>query len=140
MTFTFSAGNAHVKAGKFVKHFKFNDESETLECVPTPAKEQPFVKADQMSKDSFFYTWFNSEGEDDGILAAQEALGSELYLDPIAVRHTITHAHDTQCCAARTNILPAALLPCSVIRPSSHVLPLVSLFCGGRACTFVVCV
>ena len=88
MTFTFSAGNAHVKAGKFVKHFKFNDESETLECVPTPPKEQPFVKADQISKDSFFYTWFNSEGEDDGILAAQEALGSELYLDPIAVRDT----------------------------------------------------
>jgi hypothetical protein len=88
VTFTFSAGNAHVKAGKFVKHFKFNDESETLECVPTPAKEQPFVKADQISKDSFFYTWFNSEGEDDGILAAQEALGSELYLDPIAMfRH-----------------------------------------------------
>jgi hypothetical protein len=102
VTFTFSAGNAHVKAGKFVKHFKFNDESETLECVPTPAKEQPFVKADQISKDSFFYTWFNSEGEDDGILAAQEALGSELYLDPIAVRHAHAHAHATHTSRAGT--------------------------------------
>jgi len=126
VTFTFSAGNAHVKAGKFVKHFKFNDESETLECVPTPAKEQPFVKADQISKDSFFYTWFNSEGEDDGILAAQEALGSELYLDPIAVRDT--HAH-------------ATYMPAHIARRHSlfirTALPLCSAFFFFVFCVFV---
>jgi hypothetical protein len=84
--FTFRAGSALVKAGKFKKTFKFSDEKETLQCVPTAAAQQPFVNPSQFAKehgDSFFHAWFTSEGDDEGILRAQDALSSELYIDPL---------------------------------------------------------
>jgi hypothetical protein len=91
ITFTFSAGSTHVKAGKFKKTFAFDDEKETLQCVATPAAGLPWVNAAQFSKengDSFFGAWFSSEGDDEGILRAQDALSSELYVDPLQLfRH-----------------------------------------------------
>jgi len=91
ITFTFSAGSAHVKAGKFKKTFAFDDEKETLKCVPTPTSGLPYVNATQFLKensDSFFGAWFSSEGDDEGILRAQDALSSELYVDPLQLfRH-----------------------------------------------------
>lgn len=83
--FTFSAGSKSVKAGRYKKTFTFDEEKESLVCVPTPAKDLPFVAADFTKKntDSFFALWFASEGVDEGILAAQDALSSELYVDPL---------------------------------------------------------
>jgi hypothetical protein len=88
MTFTFSAGSKIVKAGAFKKEFKWDDAKETIVCVPSAAK--PFVSATfgKDNADSFFNTWFTSEGLDDGILAAHDALTSELYVDPLQLyRH-----------------------------------------------------
>jgi hypothetical protein len=83
LSFTFSEGNQHVKAGTFKKEFTFDDEKEVLVCVPS--KTLPFKSADFVAKngDSFFVSWFTSEGVDDGILAAQDAISSELYVDPL---------------------------------------------------------
>jgi hypothetical protein len=86
--FTFSAGSKLVKAGRFKKEFKFDEEKETLLCVPSPDK--PFVSGTfaKDNSDSFFNTWFTSEGSDDGVLAAHDALSSELYVDPLQLyRH-----------------------------------------------------
>lgn len=82
ITFTFTAGK-HVKAGKFAKTFKFNDEKEALEGVA--ATKLPFSSAKfaDEHKDSFFLSWYTSEGDDEGIIAAQDALTSELYVDPL---------------------------------------------------------
>lgn len=88
VTFTFAAGSKIVKAGKFKKSFVFDDEKETLLCKATPVAQMPFVDAKILKSDSFFASWFSSEGEDDGILAAQDALSSELYVDPLQLyRH-----------------------------------------------------
>lgn len=83
ITFIFSEGSKHVKAGSYTKQFEFDDEKEVLMCIP--AKKLPFVAADFAKKhaDSFFLSWFQSEGADDGILAAQDAISAELYVDPL---------------------------------------------------------
>ena len=81
--FTFTASK-HTKAGRFAKVFKFDDEKEVMTCVP--AKDTPFTSKDAFAKanaDSFFLNWFASEGVDDGVLAAQDALSTELYVDPL---------------------------------------------------------
>ena len=82
LSFTFTEGNKHVKAGTYKKEFTFDDEKEVLVCVPS--KNLPFKSADFVKNgDSFFASWFTSEGVDDGILAAQDAISSELYVDPL---------------------------------------------------------
>jgi DNA mismatch repair ATPase MutL len=80
--FTFTAGKL-VKAGRYQKKFMFNEEQETLLCVKST--NLPFASADFAKKhtDSFLLEWFRSEGADEGILAAHDALSSELLVDPL---------------------------------------------------------
>ena len=82
--FTFT-GSKHLKAGRYEKQFTFSDDDETLICVPVEKSKLPFVAGEFGTKypDSFLLAWFTSEGADDGILAAQDALTSELLVDPL---------------------------------------------------------